>query len=138
MGFLYNVVMTIEAEFCSYKNREEKICGKRSIQPGTSEVITYLSPTNISVFLDIDNTIGEIKMKKPGRLMVVKYRGGDDKVGVRVDPSKPIEIKSGQEVRLIRKIGGTSKEAYFWLKHNDDSYEKIPDPEDRTTVRIST
>jgi len=128
--------MTIEAEFYLYKNREERIRGKRSVQPGSSEVITYLNPTRILVFLNIDNTRGKIIIKKPVRVRVVKYRDEEDNVGVRVDPSKPIEMTSGQEVHLIRKIGGTSKETHFWLEHNDDSCEKIPSPEHEITVPV--
>ena len=128
--------MTIEAEFYSYRNREEKIRGKRSIQPGSSEVIKYLNPTNILVFLNIGNTRGEIRIKKPGRVIAFKYRDEDDETGVRVNRSKPIEIRNGQEVKLLKKTRKTLKETYFWLKGNDDSYDIVPNPDNRITVPV--
>ena len=129
--------MTIEAEFYSRRrNRAEEFHGNISISPGSAEIITHLKPTDVLVILNIDNTRGEIRIKKPNRVIAFKYRDEDDEDGIRVDPSKPIEIKSGQEI-LIRKIGRkTLKEARLWLEPNDGSYNKVPNPEVQTPVLV--
>jgi len=128
--------MTIEAEFYSHRNGEQESHGKMSIQPGSAEVITHLEPTGVLVLLNVDNTRGEIRIKNPKRVRAFKYRDEDDKLGIRVNRSKPIEIRSGQEVRLLRTTRKTVKETYFWLEPNDDSNEKVPNPEDLTTVLV--
>lgn len=129
--------MTIEAEFYTHRQGKERFNGKSLIEPGSTRIIEYLNPTKILVILNIDNTRGEIIVKRPGRVMAVKYRDEDDERGDIVDPSKPIEIKSGQDVLLMRKARKKPlKETYFSLEPNDDIYEKVPNPDDQTSIIV--
>jgi len=69
--------------------------------------------------------------------MAFKYADEDDEDGIRADSSKPIEIKSGQEIQLFRRFSRKIfKETYFWLEPNDDSYDIVPNPDNRITVPV--
>ena len=134
--------MTIETEFYSYRNsRRGRFHGDMSIKPGSAEIITHLKPTDVLVVLNIDNTKGEIRIKNPNRVRVVKYRSGTDRIGIRVDPAEPIQMTVGEEIQLIKRdrkksMRKFSKVVYFWIEPNDDSYEKIPDPDEQTRILI--
>ena len=102
--------MTIEAEFYSYKNKGRKrsdepaLEGETSIQPGSSEIINYLSPLRVLATLNIDNSKGTVLVGRSNNKPTVRlYRNEDDAIGVRLDPAKPMQLKEGEELVLMQK-----------------------------------
>lgn len=121
--------MTIEAEFYSYRNKGRRtnrptFKGEVHIRPGSSEIISYLSPLEVLVTLNVDNNKGTVLVKNPSnKLTVRRFIDEDDEIGVVLDSTKPMELKKGQELVLSKKTKRTLREISLLLlpdEHGND------------------
>lgn len=102
---------------------KEKLLYRLAVQ----EVINYLFP-GVLVTLNVDNSKGTVLVRNSSNnLSACLYIDEDDKTGVMLDPSKPMELKKGEELVLSKKAKRTLREISLLLPPDEDG-DHVPIP----------